>query len=373
MPGALRLRGMDLIEAQLRLGRAHEKAVTPSSLLAVLESLQEPPPRDLLALCERSTQVRTALLRADAAQIEADRHWLERECIGLLDMISPGYPPQLLSIPSPPRVLYCRGRVDTLYTPQLAMAGSRTPSPTGKLTAHEFALELSRAGLTIISGLALGIDAASHEGALAAGAQTIAVFGTGLDDVYPIENRSLAARVASCGVLVSEFPPASPPRSSHFASRNRIISGLSCALLVVEAATESGSLVTARHARDQGRPVFAIPGSIRNPLARGCHELIRTGAKLIECPAQVLQELQFSAPKQMLMTFGVETRNAPPKRTALDKESEILLDAVGFEAASLDVLVDRTGLPSQSVASMLLILELEGAVGRQADGQYVRL
>jgi DNA processing protein len=362
---------MDLIEAQLRLGRAH--GLTATSLQLLTGSLGAQRPRDLLALCEHSPLVRTALLRVESARVEADRRWLERENIRLLDIISPGYPSRLLPIRYPPRVLYCRGRIEALSSPQLAMAGSRSASPPGKLTAREFSGQLCAAGLTITSGLALGIDAASHEGALAAGGLTVAILGNGLDEIYPAEHRGLAARVAANGAVVSEFPPATAPRRSHFPHRNRIISGLSLGTLVVEAARGSGSLGTAKNAREQGRPVFAIPGSIRNPLAEGCHELIRAGAKLIERPAQILEELQFTIPKQLLIAFQDRPPGHGEERPALDNKYEILLDAVGFEAASLDELVDRTGLSSQSVASMLLILELEGAVGRQADGQFVRL
>jgi DNA processing protein len=362
---------MDLIEAQLRLGRA--SGLSARLLQTLLGACGGQRPHDLLALCERSSLARAALLQVDPARVDSDRRWLERERITLLDITSPGYPPQLLSIRYPPRLLYCRGRSDALSFAQLGIVGSRRPTPPAELTARQFAGQLSLAGLTITSGLALGIDAASHEGALAAGGLSVAVLGSGLDDIYPAKHCALAARVACSGALVSELPPATAPRHSHFPRRNRIISGLSRGVLVVEAAIDSGSLITARSAFDQRRPVFAIPGSIRNPLARGCHQLIRQGAKLIEHPRQILEELQITNPKQMLMAFqeGAPGRAAGPG--ALDKEYEILLDAVGFEAASLDMLVDRTGLPSQSVASMLLILELEGVVGRQADGQYVRL
>jgi DNA processing protein len=362
---------MDLIEAQLRLGRARDLNAT--SLNASLAAHPPGNRADLLALCEQSATLRAALLEVDAARVRADRRWMEQENIALLDIGNPGYPVQLRSIARPPPLLYVRGCVESLSCAQLAIVGSRRPTATGRLIASEFAAQLSQAGLIITSGLALGIDAASHEGALSAGGRTIAVLGCGLDDIYPAEHRALAAQIALRGAVLSEFPPATAAQSSNFPRRNRIISGLCRALLVVEAALGSGSLISARSARKQERMVFAIPGSIRNPMARGCHELIRDGAKLVECPAQILAELQFSIPKQMLMTFG----QADPKRAAagrtLDKAYELLLDAIGFEPSGLDVLVDRTGLPSQSVASMLLILELEGAVGRQVDGLYVRL
>jgi DNA processing protein len=362
---------MDLIEAQLRLGRA--RGLNPASLGALVSAPAPKQRADLLALCEQSPMLRAALLGVEQARVQADRRWVEQHGIGLLDITSQRYPPLLLTIHRAPALLYVRGSLTALDGAQLAIVGSRRPTATGRLIAFEFAAQLSQAGLTITSGLALGIDAAAHEGALSVGGKTIAVLGSGLDDVYPAEHRTLAARIAACGALLSEFPPATPARPSNFPRRNRIISGLARGLLVVEAALGSGSLITARSASREGRALFAIPGSIRNPLARGCHELIRRGATLVECPAQILAELQINTPKQMLMTFEQGGLKFPAGRRRLDKAYELLLDAIGFEPSGLDVLVDRTGLPSQSVASMLLILELEGAVGRQVDGQYVRL
>jgi DNA processing protein len=355
---------MDAIDVQLRLGRA--RGLTAYSLRALIAAMcDRQPSLSLQALFEHSGTVRAALLEVDAARIEADRRWVERECISVLDLTSAHYPQQLLGLEDAPLLLYVQGNPQSLSTPQLAMVGSRSPTLPGRTTADEFAAQLTQAGLTITSGLALGIDAASHEGALRAGGRTVAALGSGLDQIYPTEHRALAMRIAASGALVSEFPPQTPPRKSNFPRRNRIISGLSRGVLVVEAASSSGSLLTARLAREQGRKLFAIPGSIRNLHVRGCHQLIRDGARLIEHPAQILQELQFSTPKQMLM----ELAPRPP----LDKEYEILLDALGFEAARLDALVERCGLSSQTVASMLLILELEGAVGIQAGGLFVRL
>jgi DNA processing protein len=363
---------MDLIEAQLRLARA--RGLTAGALQRVSATTpSDEPIRDLTWLCRHSGLVRQALLRVDRARVAADRRWLERERIVLLDVTSPRYPPQLASTPQAPRVLYCRGSVDALGSAQLAIVGSRLPTTPGALIAREFAGQLAGAGLTITSGLALGIDAAAHQGALSASGRTIAVLGCGLDTIYPAEHRELAARIAATGAVVSEFPPGTAPRTSHFPRRNRIISGLSQGLLVVEAALGSGSLITAQCATRQGRPVFAIPGSIRNRMVGGCHQLIRAGAKLVERPADILEELPLNASKQMLMAFQDGYSEGSPRGAVLDKEYEILLDAVGFEPAGLDQLVERTGLPSQSVASMLLILELEGVVGRQADGRYMHL
>ncbi|MGH8306270.1 MAG: DNA-processing protein DprA, partial [Steroidobacteraceae bacterium] len=227
----------------------------------------------------------------------------------------------------------------------------------------------ARAGLTVTSGLAVGIDAASHEGALLGGGATIAVCGTGLDRVYPAENSSLAARIRERGALVSEFPPRTAPLRGNFPQRNRIISGLTLGTLVVEAARFSGSLITARLSLDAGREVFAIPGSIHSPLSRGCHQLIKAGAKLVEEAQDVMTELPISFRKEQL----TDTRPAAAAAPVLDKEYEMLLDALGFEPATIDVLVARTELPSGSIASMLLILELEGRVAALPGGRYSRV
>jgi DNA processing protein len=249
------------------------------------------------------------------------------------------------------------------------MVGSRNPTPAGRTTARDFAAWFARAGLTVTSGLALGIDTASHEGTLLVGGITVAVFGTGLDRVYPPENAALAARIRERGALVSEFPPRTQPLRQNFPRRNRIISGLSVGTLVVEAARESGSLITARLATEQGREVFAIPGSIHSPVSRGCHKLIRDGAKLVEEAADVLSELKISLSGEGLSRCR-KPAGTPP---ALDKEYEMLLDAIGFEPATIDVLVARTGLPGESIASMLLILELDGCVAALPGGRYGRI
>ena len=310
-----------------------------------------------------------ALQAPDAARIAADRRWVEREQVSLVDATATQYPPQLAQTDGAPALLYVKGNAACLAAPQLAMVGSRNPTLPGARTAREFAAYLCRAGLAITSGLAAGIDAASHEGALDGGGPTIAVLGSGIDSIYPRAHRSLAARIAARGALVSEHPPGSQPLRANFPRRNRIISGLSIGTLVVEAARHSGSLITARLAGEQGREVFAIPGSIHNPLARGCHALIRSGAKLVECADDVLSELRFIHAKQDVRTASTGEATA----AWLDKDYKILLDALGFEPASLDVLVGRTGLPSQSVASMLLFLELEDVVGLHSGGRYVRL
>jgi len=311
-------------------------------------------------------KLRDYLRRPDTAAVERDLAWAEEAECHLLTPAEPSYPRPLLEIADAPPVLFLRGTPERLAEPQLAMVWSRNPTPIGQETALEFARHLASAGLGIVSGLALGIDAASHEGALAGGGHTVAVTGTGLDRVYPARHRQLAHTIVERGgALVTEFPPGTPPRAGNFPRRNRIISGLSLGTLVVEAAVRSGSLITARVAVEQGREVFAIPGSIHNPLARGCHQLIRDGAKLVETAADILEEL---APQ--LQTALAET--APPAADPeLDETHHQLLAAVGYEPTPVDRLVERSGLTAEAVSSMLLLLELKGYVASAAGG-YAR-
>jgi DNA processing protein len=308
------------------------------------------------------------------AEIDADLRWLERPNHHFIPWNSALYPPLLKEISDAPVGLYVRGDPGLLASPQLAIVGSRNPTPTGRDNAYEFASFLAKCGLTITSGLANGIDTAAHEGALAsAGGATIAVCGTGLDIPYPRANGRLAESIAGRGALVSEFPLGTPPLRHNFPRRNRIISGLALGTLVVEAAVQSGSLISARLAAEQGREVFAIPGSIHNPLARGCHQLIRQGAKLVETGADILAELQaIAALAPPPAAAPVPADSSADSRPQLDKEYEILLDALGFEPASVDVLVARTGLRADEVASMLLILELDGRIASHPGGLYVR-
>jgi DNA processing protein len=314
------------------------------------------------------------LAHPDATVLDGDRRWMASAGVQLVRCDSPLYPPLLRLIATAPVALYIKGDAEVLLSAQLAIVGSRNPTAGGARTASEFAQFLARGGLTITSGLALGIDAAAHEGALKGAGRTIAVLGCGLDEIYPPDNGALAARiVAGGGALVSEFPPGTPPRRENFPRRNRLISGLTLGTLVVEAARASGSLITARLALEQGREVFAIPGSIHNPLARGCHQLLRQGAKLVETAADVLSELKIPFTKQDITESVPTTENGATTSPGLDKDYEILLDALGFEPQSIDVLVDRTGLPSPHLASMLLILELEGRVGLHPGGRYARI
>jgi DNA processing protein len=313
-----------------------------------------------------------ALRQPDAGALARDEAWLGGARRRLVTWGSADYPPLLAAIPDAPLVLFVEGDADALSLPQLAIVGSRNPTALGSDTARQFAGHLAGAGLAITSGLALGIDAAAHRGALAAGGRTIAVTGCGLDTVYPRENAGLAAEIAASGARVSEMPTGTPPLRQHFPRRNRLISGLSVGTLVVEAALQSGSLITARLASEQGREVFAIPGSIHNPMARGCHRLIRQGAKLVETADDIFTELG-ALLEGLRSAARVEAPDAQADSgPALDKDYEILLDALGFAPAGIDTLVARTGFATDVIASMLLILELDGRVAQQPGGLYCR-
>jgi DNA processing protein len=374
---------MDPVSLQLVLGRA--PGLRYAQLRSAVEKISPRQP-DICAvealIGQRSETLQSLGLGAaasawlhapDVAALAADRSWIARDRIELLDAFDPRYPPLLTHVSAAPALLYVRGEIESLSLPQLAIVGSRSPTLTGRLQAMEFAAELSRQGLTITSGLALGIDAAGHEGALRAGGRTVAVLGSGLDRIYPERHRPLAARIAASGALISEFPRGTAPLRHHFPQRNRLMSGLSLGTLVIEAADKSGSLITAQYALDQGREVFAMPGSIHNPLTRGCHALIKSGAKLVESTRDIFEEITIFLSKQDDMSRNSSPERVTRRTVTLDKGHKILLDALGFEPTSVDTLADRTGFPSRSVASMLLTLELEGAVGSEAEGRYVRL
>jgi len=306
----------------------------------------------------------------DTVELDSDLRWISHNGAHVLSSTDPEYPPQLRQLADAPAALFVLGDLQKLLTPQLAMVGSRSASAAGSDTAFQFAAQLARAGLTITSGLATGIDAASHRGALSVEqGTTIAVCGTGLDEVYPIQHKELAARIRQRGALVSELAPRTPPRQANFPQRNRLISGLSQATLVVEARLHSGSLGTAGHARRHGRKVLAIPGSITSPLAHGTHKLIRDGATLVQEPGEVLHELEISLPNEGLRSGRSTRRRGLP----MDKGYEMLLDAVGFGPVGVDILAIRTGLPGELISSMLLVLELEGRIASYPGGQFGRI
>ena len=351
----------------------HARGAGPATINPLLQAgltpaeLLEQPPDRLTA------RLRKGLGSIDQSGLEASLRWLEKEGHHLIPQDSPGYPDLLRSLPDAPLALFVVGDVETLLAPQIAIVGSRNPTRGGVQTATEFARHLARSGLTVSSGMALGIDAAAHQGALEGGGPTLAVTATGLDRVYPARHRELAHAIAEKGALASEFPPGTAPRPGHFPRRNRIISGMSLGTLVVEAALKSGSLITARLAAEQGREVFAIPGSIHNPLARGCHRLIREGAKLVETAADILEELAPSL-RNHLEERPARQASDPPADSSLsgDPEYQNLLQAMGFDPVSTDKLVERTGLPPETVSSMLLLLEMEDLVTTVPGGRFVR-
>lgn len=321
-----------------------------------------------------------AVLEGDhpPAGVTADLDWATMDHHHILTLEDAGYPPRLRDIATPPPVLYVVGDPQVLHWPMLAVVGSRHPTPGGRETAEAFSAHLARQGLVIASGLARGVDAAAHGGALAAGGLTVAVTGTGPDRIYPGTHRSLARRLVAEGAMVTEFPVGTQVKREHFPRRNRILSGLSIGTLVVEAAARSGSLITARRAVEQGREVFAIPGSIHNPMARGCHRLIREGAKLVETADDILEELGAHAlvpatPPLPTPAFPGHASDRTDPPGAPEPDHAHLLEAMGHDPVSVDQLVGRTGLTVAMVSSMLLLMELRGQVASLSGGRYVRL
>lgn len=308
-----------------------------------------------------------ALHEVDTSAIEKELAWAEMQGNRIVCFDDDAYPELLLQITDFPALLYCSGNSDLLNSPQIAIVGSRNCTPGGASHATEFSASLASAGLTITSGMAIGIDSHAHLGALGAGGNTIAVAGTGLDRIYPSSNRQLAYNIHEKGLLVSEFPLGTSPRSENFPRRNRIISGLCVATLVVEAARRSGSLITAHQSLEQGREVFAIPGSIKNPQTRGCHQLIREGARLVEQPADIIEELA------SLLGFVAEMAPQERKKVTLGQEYIDLLNAMGYDPVSADSLVERSGLTIDKLSSMLLLLELNDHIQSAPGGCYVRI
>ena len=331
----------------------------------VVRALLAPPSAELQALFERTAQ------------------WLALPGNHVLTLADQTYPQRLLEIADPPILLYAKGRIELLTQPSIAIVGSRNATAQGIANAEQFAAALSQAGLTIISGMALGIDTAAHRGSLALPGSTVAVIGTGADIVYPARNRDLAHDIAAAGCIVSEYPLGMPAVASNFPRRNRIISGLSSGVLVIEAAARSGSLITARMAAEQGRDVFAIPGSIHSPLAKGCHLLIKQGAKLVESAQDILEELQPSVagtrapqarkgtePSNTSLSLGLASPTARIVDPVID---DPILEAMAFEPVSHDLLAQRCGLDSAALSARLLDLELAGRVELLPGGAYQRL
>ena len=313
-----------------------------------------------------SEKVIEALRTPNWDLVANDLDWLAQPENHVLTWNDQKYPPQLKEITYPPPVLFIKGNVELLSRPQIGMVGSRNPSAQGVKTAIEFAETLAAAGYVITSGMALGIDAASHQGALNINGQTIAVAGTGLDRVYPASHKLLATQIVEHGALISEFLPGTSAIAHNFPRRNRIISGLCVGLLVVEAAQQSGSLITARLALEQNREVFAIPGSIHNPLARGCNALIRQGAKLVETAQDIFEELGQYNQRDT-------SKSAEINHSELDLELQNLLNLIGYNPTTVDTLVQTSGWSVEMISSMLLVLELRGYITAAAGGGYLRI
>ncbi len=390
----------DELQARLQIWRA--AGIGPATLNRLLNHFGSAN----AALAASDTELSQAGLKPDTLQhlravpadaAAADLEWLHRAAHRhILVPEDRLYPKLLRDVKAAPPILFVVGNPELLNEPQLAMVGSRTPTSYGKDNAQAFAHYLAKHGISVTSGLALGIDAVSHQGALEAGGHTLAVIATGLDIMYPAKNRQLAEKIVEQGAIVSEFPIGVKPQAQNFPRRNRIISGLSLGTLVVEAALQSGSLVTAQHALEQGREVFAIPGSIHSPLAHGCHRLIRQGAKLVETAADILEEL---APQlQAYLGFVSKSDESPPIQTnkppkplsflqavmtqanaeersiaSLDAEEQQILATIGLEPLPVDQIVIQTGLTTDVVSSMLLMLELQGYITACGGGRYKRL
>lgn len=315
--------------------------------------------------------------RGMAERVETMLSWLdETEQHHLVLATDEAYPHQLADLPDAPAALFGKGDIRLLKEPQLAIVGARTPTSGGINNARAFARYLSAQGLVITSGLAMGIDAAAHRGALAAHGATIAVMGTGPDIIYPREHHELAEQIlVQGGLLISEWPPGTLARKEHFPRRNRLISGLSEGVLVVEAGVQSGSLITARLAAEQGREVFAIPGSIHNPLSRGTHRLIRDGAKLVETAQDIFEELIGTLGARLRQAneiTSIDSTSSPSGTTQIDPEQQKVLDCLGFDPHSADTLIASSGLTPAEVSSILLMLELAGHVTTLPGGLYVR-
>ena len=302
----------------------------------------------------------------DLEAIKPTLDWLQKDNAHLVTFADNTYPQQLLEISNPPAVLYAIGNLHWLNHPTIAMVGSRSATPQGEKNAENFAESLCNQGLCVVSGMALGIDGASHRGALKANGATIAVVGTGLDIVYPARHRDLAHKIAERGLIISEFPLGTPSKAQNFPRRNRLISGLSLGCLVVEANIDSGSLITARLSAEQGREVFAIPGSIHSPVTKGCHQLIKQGAKLVENVQDILEELKNILPSISPSGLMGNLESTP-------SEPNAVLACMGFDPVNFESLRTLSGLTTEALSSMLMMLELESKITTLAGGQYQRL
>ena len=312
---------------------------------------------------------RNLLKGVDTELITPTLNWLQKESAHVVTLADFNYPKTLLEIPNPPTLLYAIGHLHWLNFPSIAMVGSRSSTPQGEKNAADFAFSLCNQGLCVVSGMALGIDGAAHLGAIKANGATIAVVGTGLDIVYPAKHRDLAHKIAERGLIISEFPLGTPSKAQNFPRRNRLISGLSLGCLVVEANVASGSLITARLSAEQGREVFAIPGSIHSPVAKGCHQLIKQGAKLVESVQDILEELKNLLPA--VSPYGLI--KSDDLNVIIGSETNTVITCMGFDAIDFDTIQSLCALTTDSLSAKLMMLELEGKITTLVGGKFQRL
>ncbi|BCQ21913.1 DNA-protecting protein DprA [Caballeronia sp. NK8] len=381
---------LDAEELRAWLRLAHAKGLRPLALRTLLGAFGGP--REVLSesfasLAKTADASAAEAVLAPPSEIEgvAFEHYIEEVLAWasepgnhLLTLADAGYPQALLTMPDPPPLLYAKGRLELLQARAVAIVGSRHATPQGLEDARRFARALSDAGLAVVSGLALGIDASAHRGALEGATGTISVIGTGADLVYPAAHHTLAHEIARDGAILSEWPLGTPARSANFPQRNRLIAGLSGGVLIVEAAMRSGSLITARLANEMGRDVFAMPGSVHAPLSQGCHRLIKQGAKLVETPEDVLEEFGFTpasaaaaaAKRAKLRSVSASWASARAAESVMSADAARVLDALGHAPATLEILATRTDLDGAALQGALLQLELSGQVAALAGGRY---
>ena len=360
----------DSIDAAIHLSQARVRGHDLDLLRAHFGTLQEAIQASSTELCKAglSEHRARAVLAVDPESVVSTQNWLDEADHSLLVRGDSDFPELLSDIDDPPSVLYVNGDVDSLHLPSIAIVGSRNPTRGGERNASDFAEFLAGNGFCIVSGLATGIDSHAHQGALRAGGKTVAFLGHGIDRVYPAANRELAHRIVGQGALVSEYPLGVPPDKRHFPQRNRLISGLTVGTLVVEAARRSGSLITARLAGEQGKEVFALPGSIHNPLSRGCHELIRSGAKLVENAGEIVSEVAHLT--GLMLQNAMESTTLPVAESETNSEHKLVLEMLEHDPSDIDTLARQSGLTIDQLSSMLLILELEEKVEKLSGGQY---
>ncbi len=351
----------------------HTPSIGPRRYQALLDHIDHP--RDLFdghhddILQKIPERARNYLRNPNWQLTEKALHWAESPSHHIIPINSHLYPERLKQIADPPPLIFVQGDLQVLQEPQLAVVGSRNPTPAGRKNAYDFSYKMTNAGMTITSGLAMGVDSHAHHGALATQGQTIAVTGTGLDIIYPRSNLRLAEQIVNQGAIISEFTLGTRPSPSNFPRRNRIISGLSLGVLVVEAGLASGSLISARLAMEQGREVFAIPGSIHNPQSKGCHQLLRDGAKLVETIQDILQEFTGQLMDYLPTSSPVESSHFDISK--LSNELQQLLLNIGDDPVSVDELITRCGLTAEQISSMLVQLEVNNLVTSYA-GRYCR-